>query len=117
MATADRFRTRGQAAAVEAVASMLHGGMPHALLLAGPSGVGKGTLAEDIAAAMLCRAPDPSARPCRECRSCRALEHGNHPDVHRLAPTGAGLVTSFGTCRSSRSKVAHASPSSSMRTG
>ena len=29
-------------------------------------------------------------RPCRACRGCRLLEHGNHPDLHRLAPGGAG---------------------------
>lgn len=91
-----RFRTRGQAAAVDAVASMLAGGMPHAILLAGPPGVGKGTLADDIAAGLLCRADDRSIRPCRECRGCRAFEHGNHPDLHRLGPTGAGLVIPIG---------------------
>jgi DNA polymerase III delta' subunit len=90
------YRTRGQPAAVEAVRAMLLGGMPHALLLVGPSGVGKATLADDIAAGLLCRAVDPRDRPCRECRSCRALEHGNHPDVHRLGPTGAGLVIPIG---------------------
>ncbi|MBI2781102.1 MAG: AAA family ATPase [Chloroflexi bacterium] len=92
----DRFRTRGQPAAVDAVTAMLAGGMPHAILLAGPSGVGKGTLAEDIAAGLLCRAEDRSVRPCRECRGCRALEHGNHPDLHRLGPAGAGLVIPIG---------------------
>ena len=92
----DRFRTRGQPAAVDAVAAMLAGGMPHAILLVGPPGVGKGTLAEDIAAGLLCRAEDRSIRPCHVCRSCRALEHGNHPDVHRLGPTGAGLVIPIG---------------------
>ncbi|MEA2674934.1 MAG: polymerase subunit delta [Chloroflexota bacterium] len=93
---AAEFRTRGQPAAVEAVRAMLLGGMPHALLLVGPSGVGKATLADDIAAGLLCRAVDPRDRPCRECRACRALEHGNHPDVHRLGPTGAGLVIPIG---------------------
>ncbi len=92
----DRFRTRGQSAAVHAVVAMLASGMPHALLLTGPAGVGKGTLAEDIAAGLLCRADDRSIRPCRECRGCRALEHGNHPDLHRLAPIGAGLVIPIG---------------------
>jgi DNA polymerase III delta' subunit len=91
-----RFRTRGQPAAVAAVDAMLRGGMPHALLLVGPSRVGKATLADDIAAGLLCRATDPEGRPCRECRGCRALEHGNHPDVHRLAPTGAGFVIGIG---------------------
>jgi DNA polymerase-3 subunit delta' len=90
------FRTRGQPAAVGAVRAMLLGGMPHALLLVGPSGVGKATLADDIAAGLLCRAENLRDRPCRECRSCRALEHGNHPDVHRLGPTGAGLVIPIG---------------------
>ena len=75
---------------------MLARGMPHALLLVGPPGVGKATLADDGAAGLLCLAPDPADRPCRACRACRAFEHGNHPDVHRLAPTGAGNVIPIG---------------------
>jgi DNA polymerase-3 subunit delta' len=75
---------------------MLASGMPHALLLVGPPGIGKDTLADDVAAALLCRTPDPASRPCRECRGCRAFEHGNHPDVHRLGPTGPGLVIPIG---------------------
>jgi DNA polymerase-3 subunit delta' len=90
------FQTRGQPAAVSAIAAMLASGMPHAILLVGPPGVGKDTLADDIATGLLCRAPDPERRPCRECRGCRALEHGNHPDLHRLGPTGAGLVIPIG---------------------
>lgn len=70
--------------------------MPHAILLVGPPGVGKGTLAEDVAAGLLCQAEDRSIRPCRDCRACRALEHGNHPDVHRLGPTGAGMMIPIG---------------------
>ena len=90
------YRTRGQPAAVAAVRAMVGAGIPHALLFGGPSGVGKGTLADDVAAALLCLAPDLAARPCRECRGCRAFEHGNHPDVHRLAPTGAGAMIPIG---------------------
>ncbi len=89
------FRTRGQPAALDAVAAMLDAGMPHAILLVGPPGVGKDTLADDIGGGLLCRA-DAAVRPCHECRSCRAFEHGNHPDLHRLAPTGAGLVIPIG---------------------
>jgi len=90
------FLTRGQPAAVEAASAMLAAGLPHALLLAGPTGVGKTTLAFDLAAALLCVNPDRSIRPCRECRGCRAVEHGNHPDLHRLAPVGAGAVIPIG---------------------
>ena len=92
----DRFRTRGQPAALTAVDSMLRTGVPHALLLAGPSGVGKRTLADDIAAALLCTAPDVGERPDRTCRACRALAHRNHPDLHVLAPSGAGQVIPIG---------------------
>jgi DNA polymerase III delta' subunit len=63
---------------------------PHALMLVGPRGVGKTTLANDLAAGLLCLAEDPTARPCRNCRACRKVDHGTHPDVHRLAPAGAG---------------------------
>jgi DNA polymerase III delta' subunit len=63
---------------------------PHALLLAGPAGVGKTTLALDLAAGLLCLSPDPAARPCRTCAACRKVAHGNHPDLHRIGPEGAG---------------------------
>lgn len=92
----DGMRTLGQPRAVAAARALIAAGMPHAVLLAGPSGVGKTTLALDIGAALLCRAEDEAARPCRSCRSCRMVEHGNHPDLHRLAPSGAGGMISIG---------------------
>jgi DNA polymerase-3 subunit delta' len=91
-----RLRTRGQPVALAAVEAMLASHVPHALLLVGPAGVGKTTLANDLAAALLCRAPDPADRPDGACRSCRAVDHGNHPDVHRLAPAGPGGVIPIG---------------------
>jgi DNA polymerase-3 subunit delta' len=69
---------------------MVAGVPPHAVLLAGPEGVGKTTLALDLAAGLLCTDPDPAARPCRTCRACRMVEHGNHPDLHWLRPEGPG---------------------------
>jgi DNA polymerase-3 subunit delta' len=86
----DGARTRGQPAAVEAIRSMVAGSAPHAVLLSGPAGVGKTTLALDFAAALLCTPADGANRPCRACRACRMVEHGNHPDLHWLQPEGPG---------------------------
>lgn len=85
-----RILTRGHDRAVAAVRAMIDGRVPHALLIGGPSGIGKTTLALDLAAGLLCDDPDRSLRPCRACRGCRLVDRGRHPDVHRLAPSGAG---------------------------
>ncbi len=89
-ASGGRMRTRGHDAAIRAVRAMITGRPPHALLIGGPSGVGKTTLALDLAAGLLCDDPDPGNRPCRACRGCRLVERGRHLDVHRLAPVGPG---------------------------
>ena len=86
----DGFHTIGQPAAVAAVHAMLGSHVAHAVLLVGPASVGKHTLALDLAAALLCTGASDAGRPCRSCRGCRLVEHGNHPDLHRLAPGGAG---------------------------
>jgi DNA polymerase-3 subunit delta' len=91
----DGARTRGQPAAIEAIATMICGRAPHAILLTGPDGVGKTTLALDLAAGLLCEA-EPAARPCRACRACRMVEHGGHPDLHRLGPVGPGRQVVIG---------------------
>jgi DNA polymerase III subunit delta' len=82
--------TRGHPAATAVIAAMIAGPAPHALLIAGPAGVGKTTLALDLAAGLMCDAPDPADRPCRACRGCRLVDSGGHADVHRLVPGGAG---------------------------
>lgn len=68
---------------------------PHAILLVGPDGVGKTTLALDLAAGLLCEA-DPDLRPCRACRACLMVERDGHPDVHRLRPAGPGRQVVIG---------------------
>jgi DNA polymerase-3 subunit delta' len=86
----DRARTRGHAGALASVGPMVRGPAPHAVLISGPAGIGKTTLALDLAAGLLCTAEDPAERPCRVCRGCRMVAHGGHPDLHRLDPEGAG---------------------------
>jgi DNA polymerase III delta' subunit len=86
----DGFLTVGQPAAAAAVHAMLESHAPHAVLLVGPASVGKLSLALDLAAGLLCTGAGGGDRPCRACRGCRMVEHGNHPDLHRLAPSGAG---------------------------
>ena len=82
--------TVGHPAALRAVGTMLAGTAPHAVLLVGPPSVGKTTLALDLAAGLLCTGAVGGDRPCRHCRACRMVAHGNHPDLHRLTPEGAG---------------------------
>jgi len=101
------YRTRGHRAAVEFVERCVEGERPpHALLLVGPEGVGKTTLALDLAAGLLCLDPHPRARPCRACAACRKVEHGNHPDLHRLAPEGAGQQIRVGQIQALAAELA-----------
>ena len=79
-----------------AVASMVRGRAPHAVLLVGPEGVGKTTLALDLAAGLLCGAEDQGTRPCGACRGCRLVFGDVHPDVHRLRPEGPGRQVVIG---------------------
>lgn len=57
------------------------GRMPHGLLFAGPTGVGKATTARALAALHLCRNPQ-DCKPCGTCLACQAMEGGAHPDYH-----------------------------------
>jgi len=82
--------TRAGPGTLAAAAAIVEGAAPHAVLIAGPPSVGKMTLAEDLAAGLLCLAPNPVDRPCRACRGCRLVAGGNHPDLHRLGPEGPG---------------------------
>jgi DNA polymerase-3 subunit delta' len=86
-----QFLTRGHPGALAAVAQAVRSEHPpHALLVVGPRGVGKTTLALDLAAGLLCGAEDPAARPCRACQACHKVAAGNHPDLHLVEPEGAG---------------------------
>lgn len=80
---------------------------PHALLFAGPDGVGRTALALEYAMLLNCErlhppmtagaslfgddqlselGPGNSGLPCGECRPCRLISEGAHPDVITLGP-------------------------------
>jgi DNA polymerase-3 subunit delta' len=65
-------------------ASREAGRIAHAMLLAGPRGVGKRMFANRLASWLLCETG--GADPCSRCRSCRLLQAGSHPDFFRLQP-------------------------------
>ncbi len=105
--TGGTFLTRGHAAAVRAVARAIRSEHPaHALLLVGPRGVGKTTLAMDLAAGLLCLAEDSSRRPCRACAACHKVQIGGHADLHVLEPEGAGEQIRIGQVQALASDLA-----------
>ncbi len=63
--------------------------MPHAVLFAGPKGIGKNLVANVTAAALLCS--DPEERPCGRCHSCQQISYGSHPDFLLIAPDGVNI--------------------------
>ncbi len=67
---------------------LAEGRLPHAILIQGPKGVGKRSLAHRLARGLLCSSASISGG-CGSCGSCRRMELAEHPDLHLLArPTG-----------------------------
>lgn len=64
--------------------AVARGRLGHALLLAGPRGVGKGHFAHGLASYLLCEASPQ--KPCGDCRSCIQIAAQAHPNLMRLAP-------------------------------
>ncbi|MBU3693288.1 MAG: DNA polymerase III subunit delta' [Rhodocyclaceae bacterium] len=62
---------------------------PHALLLSGGAGAALDSLAEALAAGLLCDAPLTDGAPCGDCAACRLLAAGTHPDLLWLSPAEA----------------------------
>ena len=85
-----RWDTIGHDKAIATLARSLQTGrMAHAWLLAGPSGVGKTTLAFDIARLVNCTAADSAERPCAECHQCRRIADSLHADVRVVSRGGS----------------------------
>lgn len=59
------------------------GRVAHAILLSGPRGTGKTTVARILAKAMNC-AQGPAPTPCNACQSCREITAGHAADVYEI---------------------------------
>lgn len=75
----------GQEAAVEWLARQVRTGIGKNVILHGPSGIGKTSLARIYAEALLCRNTRNSGSPCRTCEQCVDFEQlGGHPSYTEL---------------------------------
>jgi DNA polymerase-3 subunit delta' len=98
---------RGHAAAQAALArAAARGKLHHGLLVVGPEGVGKATLARGLAAALHC-----AVRPgqgCGTCVACRRVLSGVHAGVEWIRPEGAGGLIKVETTRELGNRLQHA---------
>jgi DNA polymerase-3 subunit delta' len=80
----------GQEAAVSALRKALEAEhLPGTYLFVGPSGVGKGALAQAFAQAVACLTPRHAPfDACGECESCRRMKTGTQPEIVTIYPAG-----------------------------
>jgi DNA polymerase III subunit delta' len=85
----------------------------HALLFAGPQGIGKRALAEVLAQALLCSGAGDV--PCGTCKSCTLLRAGSHPDSLRVHPEEPGRQIRIAQVRDELMDFVMRTPSISAR--
>ena len=74
--------------------------LPHALLINGPAGVGKGTLARELAAYQICEQRATLSQACMQCKQCKLFSVGSHTDVRFIAPEDGSSVIKIDAIRS-----------------
>ncbi|MCX8085937.1 MAG: DNA polymerase III subunit delta' [Rhodocyclaceae bacterium] len=80
--------------------------LPHALLFAGPPGLGKRELAEALAARLLCERPrEAFEAACGECDACLMWASGQHPDFRLLQPEASEEEEGAGTPEGEKKKA------------
>jgi DNA polymerase-3 subunit delta' len=97
--------------------------LAHAIMIEGPAGSGKKSLARAMCAKLLCIESSPEA--CGNCRSCNLLPGGAHPDYFEIQPEEEGKVIKVDQIRAligrldlttsiARRKVAYIHPADAM---
>jgi DNA polymerase-3 subunit delta' len=100
--------------------------LPHAIMLEGVPGTGRGEFAHALARHLLCAAPTADGN-CGECKSCVLSSTGAHADFHRLVPEEPGKAIGIdavraairfatGTATQGMRKVMLVSPAQSLTT-
>lgn len=93
----------GNERTVAAVKAMLaENRVPHTLVIEGPPGSGRKTLANILAAGLMCESAD--SRPCGACSACRQVARG-HPDIAVVRPTEGKAAVSVEQIRTVRSEA------------
>lgn len=103
----------GNHALKEQLLPRLSGGtLGHALILSGPAGSGKHTLAGILARAMVCSGT--GTKPCGSCPGCKKALSGIHPDIITIAPLEEGKAINVDQVRQMRAD-AHIRPNEAQR--
>lgn len=71
-------------------AQRMAGRVPHALMLNGPTGLGKREFARAFAQAALCEHPRENGQACGHCHACQLFAAGTHPDYTVVEPEAPG---------------------------
>ncbi len=106
----------GNRAAKERLAGAIRAGtLPHALILAGPTGSGRRLLARELAAALVCMAKDGASLPCGACEACRKVREGIFPDLHTVSPEDGKQTIGVAAIREIRAELSLSASESPYR--
>ena len=103
MLRASNWNLSGNEWAVDMLRKQIaHDSIRHAYLFAGPSGVGRRTLALRLAQALNCTQPVEPGVPCGTCRDCKQIEAARHPDLNIVQAEVEGGILKVDQVREAR---------------